>query len=37
MTESLWDAMERLRLSTISGLDRLDALVADVKGEDDDN
>jgi hypothetical protein len=29
--ESLWDAMERLRISTIGGLDRLDAHVEKIK------
>lgn len=27
--DSLWGAMERLRLSTVAGLDRLDAMIAD--------
>jgi len=29
--ESLGDAMERLRLSTVAGVDRLEAMVADLQ------
>ncbi|UOR02038.1 hypothetical protein MUN77_01520 [Leucobacter allii] len=29
--ESLWDAMERLRLSTVAGMDRLEAGIAEIK------
>lgn len=34
-SESLWDAMERLRLSTISGMDRLEAGIAEIKERHD--
>lgn len=32
--ESLWDAMERLRLSTVAGVDRLEAGIADLQDQE---